>query len=378
MKHDTAVSPDAVIVGAGVIGMLTALHLHEAGLRVTLLEQGSGPGREASWAGGGIVSPLFPWRYPDSVNQLAAYGQRHYPALAAALAQATGIDPEYQPCGLLMLDTPEQPLNEAAEAWARRWHVVSQSMVDADLTRIQPGIQPTGRALWWPEIGQIRNPRLVKSLAARLQQLKIPVHSDTAVRDIRVRAGRLQALATSRGTLSAGQVLVTAGAWSGQLLAGLGRPLLVEPVRGQMILLRGQPGRVRTMVLAGAHYLVPRRDGRILVGSTLERVGFDKTPTAEAAELLLGKAVALMPELGELAIEHHWAGLRPGSPVGVPYIGPVPEVEGLFVCAGHFRNGIVMAPGSAALIAALLLQRTPPLDPAPYALNRSAVEESIV
>lgn len=361
---------DALIVGAGIMGLMTALHLAEAGLRVAILEQGEAPGREASWAGGGIISPLYPWRYPDPVNVLAAYGQRHYPALAAALAEATGIDPEYQACGLLMLDTPERPLRDMPPAWPARWGQRCEALGAADAGRIQPGLGLAADALWWPAIGQIRNPRLIKALLRRLQQLEVPVLTRSEVTEIQVRAGRVVGVESRAGTLAASRVIVTAGAWSGRLLARTGQDLPVEPVKGQMLLFRGSPGLLCGMIMAGDHYLIPRLDGRILAGSTLELTGFDNSTTPAAGDLLWERACRILPELARLPVERQWAGLRPASPEGVPFIGPVPAAEGLYVCAGQFRNGIVMAPASAALLRDLVLDRPPALDPAPYRVNR--------
>ncbi|MEK8090023.1 glycine oxidase ThiO [Thermithiobacillus plumbiphilus] len=376
MLNSKASVPDALIIGAGVIGMLSALRLHQAGLRVEVLDQASLPGKEASWAGGGIISPLFPWRYADAVNRLAAYGQKVYPELAQELATNTGIDPEYTRNGLLMLPGEEQALGEEAEDWARRWQLESQALDRATLAALAPAIRGAERALWWPSIGQIRNPRLVKALAERLRRLQIPVRTGVRVDGIEQTGGQVRGVLSSSGRLAAGKVIVTAGAWTGRLMEGFGYSLPVEPVRGQMILFRAQPGWLRQMVLSDSHYLVPRRDGRILAGSTLEWVGFDKSPTAQAASLLREKALALAPGLEDFPVEHHWAGLRPGAPEGVPFIGEAPDCRGLYVCAGQFRNGIVMAPGSVALLADLVLQQTPWLDPLPYALNRTPVPAS--
>ena len=376
MFNSKASAPDALIVGAGVIGMLSALRLHQAGLRVEVLDQAPLPGKEASWAGGGIISPLFPWRYSDAVNRLAAYGQKVYPELAQELANNTGIDPEYTRSGLLMLPGEEQALGEEAEDWARRWCVESQTLDGATLATLAPPIRGAERALWWPSIGQIRNPRLVKALAERLRQLQIPVRTGVRVDGIKRAGGQVRGVLSNIGRLAAGRVIVTAGAWTGKLMESFGYSLPVEPVRGQMILFRAQPGWLSQMVLSDSHYLVPRRDGRILAGSTLEWTGFDKSPTAQAASLLREKALALAPGLEDFPVEHHWAGLRPGAPEGVPFIGETPDCKGLYVCAGQFRNGIVMAPGSVALLADLVLQQTPWLDPLPYALNRMPVPAS--
>ncbi len=180
--------------------------------------------------------------------------------------------------------------------------------------------------------------------------------------------GRLEGVSTSRGLFKARCVVVAGGAWSAGLLAGVGVRLPVEPVRGQMILYRAEPGLVRHIVLHRGRYLIPRRDGRILFGSTLERVGFDKSTTEAALASLRTDAETLVPALADFPVEHHWAGLRPGSPDGVPFIAEHPGVRQLFVNTGHFRNGVVLAPASVRLLTELVLGQAPSLDPAPYRL----------
>ncbi|MNR09214.1 Glycine oxidase [compost metagenome] len=162
-------------------------------------------------------------------------------------------------------------------------------------------------------------------------------------------------------------MVLTAGAWSGDLLRPLGLELPVEPVKGQMILYKCAEDFLPSMVLAKGRYAIPRRDGHILVGSTLEHAGYDKTPTGEALESLKASAVELLPALADATPVAHWAGLRPGSPEGIPYIGEVPGYAGLWLNCGHYRNGLVLAPASCQLFADLLLGREPIIDPAPYA-----------
>jgi len=167
--------------------------------------------------------------------------------------------------------------------------------------------------------------------------------------------------------MSAGNVVLAAGAWSGELLKKLGLVLPVEPVKGQMILYRCEPGFLPTMVLAKGRYAIPRLDGHVLVGSTLEHAGFDKTPTQDALASLKASAEELLPALAHAEVVGHWAGLRPGSPEGIPYIGELADFPGLWLNCGHYRNGLVLAPASCELLKNLLLGETPIIDPQPYA-----------
>ncbi len=345
--------------------MLTARELATAGAHVTLIERGE-TGRESSWAGGGILSPLYPWRYADSLTALARWSQARYTDLCRELQMASGVDPECLPSGLLILD-PEERAD--ALAWAKAHQLRMERIEPADLAELEPALShTTDGALWLPEIGQVRNPRFARALR-RAVEARVEVREHEEVSELRVTAGRIQGVRTRQGILEADQVVVCAGAWTATLLAQLGAAPAVEPVRGQMMVFLTQPGQIRHIVLYRDRYIIPRQDGHVLIGSTLEYTGFDKSTTTEAKEQLYRAAGTLFPLLRHSPIEHHWAGLRPGSPNGIPYIGAHPQVEGLFFNAGHFRNGVVTGPASARLVADLMLNRPPILDPTPYALH---------
>jgi glycine oxidase len=217
-------------------------------------------------------------------------------------------------------------------------------------------------------VANIRNPRLLKSLKAALLALPgVTVHEQCAVSGFIREGQRIVGVHTDAGDVRGDQVVLAAGAWSGELLGSLGLELPVEPVKGQMILFKCASDFLSSMVLAKGRYAIPRRDGHILVGSTLEHEGFDKTPTTSALESLKASAVELIPALADAQVVGHWAGLRPGSPEGIPYIGEVPGFAGLWLNCGHYRNGLVLAPASCQLFTDLMLGRAPIIDPAPYA-----------
>lgn len=356
---------DILIIGGGVIGLLTAHELAASGSRVTLVEMG-GTGQEASWAGGGILSPLYPWRFAGSVTALASWSQKAYPELCTALFEETGIDPEYNRSGLLILDQEE---HDTALAWAEAEQAELQVIEREEIQAKEPSLATrVRRALWFPNVGQIRNPRLTKALRLAVdKRIKIREHEE--VLEVRTEHGRITGARTTAGLIDADRVIVCTGAWTAQLLEKLGNKPDIHPVRGQMILFCAKPGGIHHLTLFRERYVIPRKDGRVLIGSTLEDAGFEKRTTAEAKEELYRVAVEMFPLLKRTPIEDHWAGLRPASPSGIPYIGPYPGVDGLFINAGHFRNGLVTGPASARLIADLVLGRDPILPPAPYGLD---------
>lgn len=354
-----------VIVGGGVIGLLTAYNLASEGQAVTLLERG-GLGQESSWAGGGIVSPLYPWRYSQAVTALAHWSQDFYPQLAQRLFAATGVDPEVHTTGLYWLDLDDEA---DALAWADR---EGRPLSKVDVSAAHDAVPVLGggyaQAIYMADVANVRNPRLVKSLkAALLAMPNVTIYEQCDVSGFVLGNDRVVGVNTATGQVLGDQVVLAAGAWSGQLLGTLGLGLPVEPVKGQMILYKCASDFLSSMVLAKGRYAIPRRDGHILIGSTLEHEGFDKTPTGIALESLKASAVELIPALADAEVVGHWAGLRPGSPEGIPFIGEVPGFKGLWLNCGHYRNGLVLAPASCQLFADLLLARAPIIDPAPYA-----------
>lgn len=354
-------------IGAGVMGLMTARALAKSGCEVQLLERGS-VAQEASWAGGGIVSPLYPWRYSAPVTSLASAAQYAYPEMAAELAEETGIDPEFTRCGLLMLDADDA---RDAEVWAAMHQHRLQRWRREDLWQHMPGLAAHWReGLWMPAIANIRNPRLLKALRRSLELLRVSIVEQADVVAWQQSGDSVTAVVARDGRIfSADAFVICGGAWSQQLfVAASSVTLPVRPVRGQMLLYKLEPDALPCMVMAEGRYVIPRRDGHVLCGSTLEEAGFDKATTQNARASLMASASRLWPALAGVEPVAHWAGLRPGTPNGIPFIGQVPEKKNLWVNAGHFRNGLVLAPASARLLADQLLGRATAIDPRPYQL----------
>ena len=364
---------DCIIIGGGLIGMLTAHELASEGMAVTLLERGE-VARESSWAGGGILSPLYPWRYPEPVTRLATWSQNVYPKFCSDLRSKTGIDPEWIQSGLLILDVSDQ-LQEKQQilAWAKKSGNALE-VHTGNPEHCEPGLSVNAyEHILMPDVAQVRNPRFSRAVKANLKDKGVRIVEHSEATKLLHKKSRIVGVQTSTQEYLATTVVIAGGAWSADLLQELEQKINIEPVRGQMILFRAQPGDLKRIVLTEkmgqTHYLIPRKDGRILAGSTLEHTGYDKATTPEALRALRHFATNLLPALAEVEIERHWAGLRPGSPQGIPYICGHPEIEGLFINTGHFRNGVVMGPVSARLLSDLILKREPVVDPSPYTVG---------
>ena len=341
---------DFVIVGAGAVGLTSAIALLTEGYRVTLLERGE-VGQEASWAGGGIMSPLCSWDYQDSVTRLAHRSMAMFPEAAALLHAQTGVDPEYIQSGMLVLP----PFDMAqAQSWC------AQQEFPAQLSDSAPYLSGH-KGLLLPEVAQVRNPRLLQALRRRVTMLGGEIREQNEVLALDVQGERIRALRTKQGEVAADAFVVTAGAWSKQLLGEHALHMDVKPIRGQILLFKFDTPPFEHILVRSGLYLIPRRDGHVLVGSTLEDVGFDKSTTVAAREDMLRKVYDILPAWRDHAPIRHWAGFRPGSPDNIPTIGRHPSLTNLYANTGHFRYGVTMSLASAELLVNEIEQRAQPI-----------------
>lgn len=348
---------DFLIIGGGAVGLTSAQTLLQAGYRVTLVERGM-VGQEASWAGGGIMSPLCSWDYREPVTRLAHRGMKMLGEAAAVLHASTGIDTEYQRCGMLVLP-PFQ--DELATRWCEQHQFALQHV---DLADYLPEAAEAGLLL--PEVAQVRNPRLLRALRRHVEMLGGVILEQHEVLKFELAGDRIVALQTAQGRLGADAYIVAAGAWSKTLLGNYALHMDVRPIRGQILLLKFDAPPFTQILLKQDLYLIPRRDGHVLVGSTLEDVGFDKSTTAEARDSLLRRVRGIFPGWKNIEPIQHWAGFRPGSPDNIPTVGRHPLIANLYANCGHFRYGVTMSLASAELLLNEIEGRPQPLPAEEY------------
>jgi glycine oxidase len=369
---------DVVIVGGGVIGLSVAYVLAREGIRSTLLDRREF-GREASWAGAGLIPPCS--ERPPSLpfELLRSWSARLYPKWSEALREETGIDNGFRRTGgvdVAWTEDEENALRTSAGRW-RSDGIVYERLAPGDFVRVEPALNPTLRVVYYlPDRAQIRNPWHLRALEAALEARGVCLRPNESVVGFETAAGRVTAVRTERGRIPCGQVIVTAGAWSAGLLEMLGLRVPTPPVKGQIVLLRCQGGALRRIVEHGRNYLVPREDGRILVGATEEDAGFDTRTTTQGVRDLLDEAIRLIPALAHAEVERAWAGLRPGSIDSRPYLGPVPDYSNLLVATGHKRAGLQLSPATAEAIADLVLGRPPRIDLSVFRIDREPASSS--
>ncbi len=360
-------SPDVLIIGGGVIGLTTAYYLASDKVQVAVVDQ-SDFGREASWAGAGIIPPGSPKNPRTPYDQLRAVSSHLFFRLSEELRQATGVDNGYLCCG--GLEYADAAATGGAEEW-RSEGVVVEEWNAAQIRQREPAVtRDWNQAYYLPEMAQIRNPRHLKALVAWCRARSVELRSGCPVFGFEKTGERITGVKTAAGILRAERFLIAAGAWSDSLLEQVGVQPGIHPVRGQIALLNASAPLFNRILLHGSRYLVPRPDGRILVGSTEEDAGFDKRTTAEAIRDLLNFAVSVVPELASASVERTWAGLRPGSPDGLPYLGVVPGFKNLFVAAGHFRSGLQLSPATGLVMKEVIVGQEPSVPLEPFRLDR--------
>ncbi|HEV2884741.1 MAG TPA: glycine oxidase ThiO [Pyrinomonadaceae bacterium] len=358
---------DAVVIGGGVIGLAVARALATRGLRKIIVVERATLGAESSSAAAGMLAPQAEADSPDDFFYLTCQSRDLYPSFAAELSDETGIDVELDTTGTLYLAFDEQDAAKLQERleWQSSAGLACELLSTEEARQLEPSIsKDVWMALKFPNDTQVENRRLISALAAANERMGVLLAKGTKVNSLQSKRGRLYGVETSRGFISTENVVIAGGAWSSDLTLNDQPPsdkalpgLRIEPVRGQMICFEANPQVVRHVIYSHGGYIVPRRDGRLLAGSTTEYAGFDRRVTAGGMQSISSAALEICPAIGSLPLSDSWAGLRPRAADGLPVLGPCAEIAGVFYATGHYRNGILLAPLTANLLAEAIIDK---------------------
>ncbi|MCE9670444.1 glycine oxidase ThiO [Myxococcus stipitatus] len=362
---------DVIVVGGGIMGCGIALRLRQAGARVTILERAI-PGAEASSAAAGMLAPQMEADGPGPFLDLCLRSRGLYPAFADELRELTGVDVAYRPCGILKVAFGEEQTHhlESTVLWQRGLGLRAELLDGARARELEPRLSSKAvAAAHFPDDHQVDNRLLVRALTMAAARVGAEFRGGF-VRGVVHEAGRAVGVDLDGEVLRADTVVVAAGSWSA-LVQGAGvEARSVRPARGQMIQLQTRLPLLERVLTSEKGYIVPRADGRVIAGSTMELVGFDKQVTAAGLARILDMVLELCPDLASAPITETWAGFRPWTEDKRPYLGAGP-VPGLFLATGHFRNGILLAPITAKLVAQAVLGEKPTVDLAPFRYDRA-------
>jgi glycine oxidase len=370
-QHETSgatKTAEIMIVGGGVIGLSIARELAHRGVsHIALCDKGE-LGKEASWAAGGILAPQVEADVSDDFFKLATASRDLYPSFARSLQDETGIDVELDQTGTLFVAFNEKDEAELSQRfeWQRRAGLRVEWLDSDDVHCFEPNLSLEVRcALRFPDDWQVENRKLVEALITANQKLGVRLLPNCEVTSFQVASDRVAGVANQTGTIAAPVVVVCAGAWTSSLF-----PVEVEPVRGQMLCFKPEPEIARHVIYSQRGYLVPRRDGRLLAGSTSEDAGFDKRVTDKGVNAIKSMAFDIAPTLAAAPLVDSWAGFRPRASDALPVLGPDAEIEGLFYATGHYRNGILLTPITANVMADVLTEQRPPTLIEPFSPKR--------
>lgn len=369
---------DVIIVGGGVIGSSIAYRLAQAGAKVTVVERGR-IGCEASRAGAGMLAPQTEALAPGPFFDLCLDSFRLYRDFASELEELSGVDVEYRDEGTLTVfyDEDERKASEGWTAWQAEAGLSVEPLTPAALNILEPAIRrENAGGVYLPFEHQVENRRLMDALEIALRRSGVSIIEGSDVEAIVVDGDRAVGIDGGSGRLEAGAIVIASGSWSSRLLDPVGVDIRVVPVRGQMVAVRGAGAPIRHVIHSKDCYLVPRLDGRILIGATVEHEGFRKGVSAAGVASLLVSGMRLVPELESLEVVEMWSGLRPGTPDNMPVLGPA-GLRNLVLATGHFRNGLLLAPKTAELISRYIIDGSSSAEMEPFSFSRfveSAVE----
>ena len=362
-----------IIVGGGVIGLSIAEHCLRQGFQPVVLDKGPF-GKEASWAGAGYLDLRDASRLGGDFLELSRFSYSLFPEWTERLKKDSGIDPEYHLCGSLGLvfNPEEEAAIRKIESQATPNGLKSEWLSPAEARRKESHLSEKLQLAWYlPQTCQVRSPRLVQALLKVLEKGKAVLRENEEVKGFIRQGSRILGVETTVAKYEAEQVLLAGGAWTGGLLDILGISLPMRPVRGQVVLFKAEPGLLRHVLFTSTAYLVPRLDGHVYVGSTLEEAGFDRSVTQEAISKLTQGAYRALPVLEKAKVEATWAGLRPKALDDKPTLGLVPGLENLWIASGHYTHGILLSAATGALMAQALSGGATKLPLEPFRLDRA-------
>lgn len=361
---------NTLIVGGGVVGLSLAWELARRGRCVRVLDQRN-VGRGASWAGAGILPPAMNAGATDPHDQLRALSHRLHPQWAERLRCETGIDTGLRRCGGLYVarSAAELATLAANQFWCQEHDIDYEKLEPHELVRREPALQPVVeeiRGAWFlPDEYQLRNPRHLKALAIACRDAGVELSEHEPVERINLpsqEGSQRPSAQTANGLVEAEQLCLCSGAWARQTLQQLDMSSGIMPVRGQMLLYRFATPLLQHILNEGNRYLVARDDGLLLAGSIEEEVGYDEHTTSDGVAQIQHWAESLLPELRQAELEDSWAGLRPGSYDGLPYMGRIPGCNNVFIAAGHFRSGLHLSCATAVTMADLMQGKPTEID----------------
>lgn len=370
----------ALIIGGGIIGCSIAWRLAREGVTVTVLERGR-LGREASWAAAGMIAAQADTHASGPFFDLCIRARDVLAASADMVRAESPVDPEYDHAGILYLAFNAAERDELEHRG--RWQVAAGGAIEelsaAAARKLEPSISPDAvYALHFPMDRRVDNRKLTQAYAAAAILKGASFVEGAFAEAVIVKHGRAEAVRTHDGRLHPANVIINAaGSWAGQIRGLESDKVETHPVRGQIICFDARPGTLGPCVFSSRGYLVPRRDGRILAGSTMDEAGYDKSVTLAGLEQITRGALANFPALGAIPFREAWAGLRPATRDLLPVIGPSPSVPNIFYATGHFRSGILLSAITGELLADLVMDRKPAFDLAPFLPARFAAAAGV-
>ena len=365
----------AIIIGGGIIGSSIAWRLAREGVAAIVLERAR-IGQEASWAAAGMIAPQAEAQGSGLFFDLCLAARRSFDASIDRLTAESGVDPEYDPHGILYLalDAAEQAELQGRARWHREAGARVEELTPAAARKVEPAISPdTVYALHLADNRRVDNRKLTHAYAAAAIKAGADFREGVRADAIVTANGRATGVRIHDGaTLEADLIVVAAGAWSHELRGLEADRVKLHPVRGQIVCFEARPHLLAPAIFSMRGYLVPRRDGRILAGSTMEEAGYNKSVTLAGLDKITRGALAMVPGLGELPLREAWAGLRPATRDLLPVLGASPSAAGVIWATGHFRSGILLSMLTGEVIADVAMGRRPAIDLAPFSAARFA------